>query len=469
MKHPVVEDWNGEDWTCFEVQWPDSDSWRRLFRALILEPLHGRMWDENTGSIEEMQTVAWEIYERNYPLTDCEECDLKDIRLVGCLLQKKTNEGEWVTVADISEECVDPRITIRLSTAFTNNGQVLGIDTDGDGNPDIFIDLASYNATYQLPQASDLDHLWAAVVKLNNYLYERCVALLDIIDAGGDVADMIANAVALGAELVGLPVDAILEWIGALEELGTDLVRADLTPENRDTLKCLLFCNMRQAVEMTLTKDRLHDWQETIENAPYGLAGSAIGLTSEAVKDQTNFKRFEMGLNDEDNDWEDLCECVGWCYEFDFEAGSLGWACDVVPDAGQSYGYYTAYEGFTEQNIGTPGAPSSGGFCWTHHNVVTHLVHVEMDVEVMSVPYGGETQYAAFRKNNGSSLPTVIFDMNSLVQGQQTVEWNGNADIEGLWLQVAISRRPQDFKITRCLLRGTGPNPFGIDNCPPLP
>lgn len=72
MPYLIPDDWNGEDWTCVQIQWPNSKKWMGILRGVVSEWMRGRNWDETTGSIKDTQAIGWEIWDRNYPFTACE-------------------------------------------------------------------------------------------------------------------------------------------------------------------------------------------------------------------------------------------------------------------------------------------------------------------------------------------------------------------------------------------------------------
>lgn len=64
-KTPIPDDWDGEDWCCFVVEWPNSQGWRAILRGALLLPTKGRFWDEDTGIVTDAQEVGREIEDRN--------------------------------------------------------------------------------------------------------------------------------------------------------------------------------------------------------------------------------------------------------------------------------------------------------------------------------------------------------------------------------------------------------------------
>jgi len=71
MQVPIPDDWNGLDWSCVQIQWPDSPKWFALLAGLITQPSRGRWYNANTGSIIGAQLIGALIDERNIPFTAC--------------------------------------------------------------------------------------------------------------------------------------------------------------------------------------------------------------------------------------------------------------------------------------------------------------------------------------------------------------------------------------------------------------
>jgi hypothetical protein len=71
MKLPIPDDWNGRDWQCFQIIWPDSPLWIAMLHGWLSQMGRGRTWNEKTGSILATQAIGYEIWERSTPLVDC--------------------------------------------------------------------------------------------------------------------------------------------------------------------------------------------------------------------------------------------------------------------------------------------------------------------------------------------------------------------------------------------------------------
>lgn len=65
MKLPIPDDWTEETdgYTLALVCIPDSKYWRAIVRGQIQILSYGRLWDEGTGTIKDVQAIGREIYE----------------------------------------------------------------------------------------------------------------------------------------------------------------------------------------------------------------------------------------------------------------------------------------------------------------------------------------------------------------------------------------------------------------------
>jgi hypothetical protein len=67
---PIPNDWDGESWKCWVVQWPDSILWRAILWGFVTTPSRGRFWDGRTGNIKDTQAIGQEIISRNIPMEE---------------------------------------------------------------------------------------------------------------------------------------------------------------------------------------------------------------------------------------------------------------------------------------------------------------------------------------------------------------------------------------------------------------
>lgn len=94
---PIPDDWNGTDWACIILEWPDSIQWLGLLRGLVTTPARGRFWDGATGVIMDAQAIGLEIEERN-PVTACSEIVTELQNLVVAVEGLEVNSDNQVTI-----------------------------------------------------------------------------------------------------------------------------------------------------------------------------------------------------------------------------------------------------------------------------------------------------------------------------------------------------------------------------------
>lgn len=71
MKLPIPEDWDGESWACYQIQWPESVAYRGLLMGFLSYLTRGRTYDEETGNIKAAQAIGWDIFNHNLDLIPC--------------------------------------------------------------------------------------------------------------------------------------------------------------------------------------------------------------------------------------------------------------------------------------------------------------------------------------------------------------------------------------------------------------
>lgn len=105
MRLPIPDDWDGEDWYCVRVQWPNSQEWFALLSNLLVVPARGRSWDERTGTITDVQETGKEIVERNIHYIQCE--DAMDCTELRSCLDDLLSAPEPLTCEEL-RNCLEP-------------------------------------------------------------------------------------------------------------------------------------------------------------------------------------------------------------------------------------------------------------------------------------------------------------------------------------------------------------------------
>lgn len=109
----IPDDWDGQTWSCIELQWPDSPKYTLLLRSLLYSLTRGRDWDRDTGNIKQQQLIGWEIFTRNSPLVNCEDCpecppeaterDLSGLACGGLIVMEDDDVGQVVTDVTVED------------------------------------------------------------------------------------------------------------------------------------------------------------------------------------------------------------------------------------------------------------------------------------------------------------------------------------------------------------------------------
>lgn len=74
MAMPIPDDWDGESWNCWMIEWPSSTLWTAILCGFVTQPTRGRFWDASTGSVEAAQATGKEIENRNETEDWCMTC-----------------------------------------------------------------------------------------------------------------------------------------------------------------------------------------------------------------------------------------------------------------------------------------------------------------------------------------------------------------------------------------------------------
>lgn len=231
---------------------------------------------------------------------------VKDVRVTDCAIEVEytDNPGVWIPVGDLAA-CFAGKLT----GAVRRSGDYLVIDADGDGLPDVTINL-NFNSYYShTPEGYGYDNVWGGCVALMDYIDERLDEVLTRVEAGLDIADIGFQLLDLNPVWELLPVNEILTMIADLISAGAAAIRAEMTAENREELACDLFCILYSDDRLVMTEDDMNAWR----NGSYPIISSvgkwAYMRVAKALPMRTLMKRYELGTNNPDGDWLVLCEC----------------------------------------------------------------------------------------------------------------------------------------------------------------
>lgn len=217
---PIPDDWDGLDYCCTIIEWPNSPHWRAIFVGLLTQPTRGWFWDERTGSVIEAQAIGEQIELRNFS----EECTM------GCL-EDLTN--------------VITQLGITISNTVLNAG---GCGCSGTGGAGIYEqEQSTFTDTGDnFPDGyPDRGEYELAKCRLARYILDRWSADLSrirTVNAAGQSAQALAAILAvlaltpipftqltlLAAAILGLASLGIAVLVEAIDELITWINAVDI-------------------------------------------------------------------------------------------------------------------------------------------------------------------------------------------------------------------------------------------------
>lgn len=71
----IPDDWDGETYKCFRVNWPLSEQYEAILLGSLSKPSYVDYWDPSTGDEDEAATAIQTAYRSTYPDLWSEECD----------------------------------------------------------------------------------------------------------------------------------------------------------------------------------------------------------------------------------------------------------------------------------------------------------------------------------------------------------------------------------------------------------
>lgn len=157
--------------------------------------------------------------------------------------------------------------------------------------------------------ASSWDAAFGGWRSLVSYVEDQLEAWLDEFDAGLDILSAVVNLLAVNPALDYAGVDALTQFFEGVTDAGSNAIRAGLTNSLRDELACYGLCVMYNANHYTLTREILDAWEQQ-DHDILNPAKWAILEAAERLPLARKVTYYNLGMNDNDSDWEILCDCL---------------------------------------------------------------------------------------------------------------------------------------------------------------
>jgi len=241
---------------------------------------------------------------------------------------------------------------------------------------------------------------------------------------------------------------------------GTTAIEAALTDPIYHTFACILFCHMDS--NGRLTSDTLSAAEADVTAQIGGLGATILNgmLALAGEGGVNNLAALGMSTGDCDD-----CECV-WCYKFQFQ--DTDGSFTQYPGTG---GSYIAAEGWVS-DLWVGGDGNTYRAVDLQKTFSAHITHVTVEVSVDTAP---TNPYPSGWVTVQTSVGTIIAaGATPGVPDLYTFSWDGSQDVTGINQLFAAAGYHNgtgtdpggQVTLRSILFRGTGDNPFGMDNCP---
>jgi len=269
----------------------------------------------------------------------------------------------------------------------------------------------------------------------------RCDAayrMTEIIRAQVDAAIDAANAIALAGIIIDIlviliPINPLVSIVVLLAEalvvIGSIVLAEAFDEERYDAIQCIFYSNISENGQVSAEQ-----LEAILTEFETQFAGSIAADVCVSVV-------FVMGQNGLSNAGSltggsgDCDDCGDWCYEWSIPSGD--WTFDYPNGSGSA-------------------------FC---HNVFTsaNVTHIEFDYLWDGIGSGGTYNAGIWW---GATYAHNIVQTNSLTSPGATVAWDGSITTGWVGLGGNVdSGSGGTVTVTRILMRGVQPNPFGDSNC----
>lgn len=276
-----------------------------------------------------------------------------------------------------------------------------------------------------------------------------------IIGTGSDATSLAAFMLGLLVDLgpFGIILDIITAVALGLVSLGADVINLNMTPGVYHRLQCILFENMDSSGQLSQTA------LATVESQ----VSSEIGGVAADIINPILSMMGEGGINNAASTQHatgDCTDCEGWCYQFDFTESDGGWEAVTL-------------NGLTAAYVPGQGWWVTGG---TLAPGVSNIATIHLAISADNI-----TSFQVFANTAGRNGTTTAFASNV---GDATlgIQYSAEADtaacdlaisepVTDLWARAqADAPNPSTVAtgsawVSKVVLRGTGDNPFGTDNC----
>lgn len=325
---PIPDDWNGTDWTCIQVQWPDSTEYLAVLAGFLSYLTRGRAYDAETGSIKDAQAIGWEIFRRNMPYKACsEDTPTPETPSTGDLPCDWCYEGVEPCGEDEMSCCIDDLKWIDGKLWYRQCGKWYEVDGE------VVINQMSDedDSVVDTPEGQEDSWACAKAHAITELLWKVATAFYDALTEASawEFAAVVEAAAGIPLSNASL-VSREIVW-GALENLG-DIQALNATDKKQ--FRCYL-ASVLDGSNNDLGQNQYEMIRDDATLATYGRISLDRMFMSDMVSliGLQNFRTATRGISNSADEY-DCTDCTSesvippdatWSHEYDFTLEDFGW------------------------------------------------------------------------------------------------------------------------------------------------
>jgi len=318
--------------------------------------------------------------------------------------------------------------------------------------------------TSNLPPPDTAQPACDAATRIQQH-FEQILATV-IVGAGSAAIAVAGRIVSLFMPQFALIITFVSTVVGGLLGIGAEALAAAFLGDEWETFICILRCGLTE--DGTMTEEGLAQVRVEVDDQIGGTAAAALQLlmtmTGAGGMNAAASQRSETGDCDE-------CPSCEWCYTFDFTADDGDFLPNVYtsPLFWQFQPAWSSGQGWSAGQV----RQGTGNNRWQGINInrtlpaSAHVTELELEYSIILGQCStGTCFYAQLVDNVGT-----VKNENLTTSGTKTLNWTGSRTMTGIAIGVQSAfctnacTPSGAVVVTRLTMRGTGDNPFGVDNC----
>lgn len=324
MKYPLPTNLEPEETSCMRVYYPNDPGFRQALLGAISSLQNWYVWQRDDAESGKRAAARYRLAftQTVNSILAGEGCTgggsvgVIDARVSDCGLEVKysTDPDTWVNVGDL-DDCISGR----LGGFVAVSGDQVYFDANGDGLPDLTINLNINNTYPPIADKFDWDNVWSGLIGMMADVDEHMNDMLDQIDLAVTAYDAVSRIEALDIPSEAAGAGVLLDIVIGILSIGTAAARALMTLEAREEIACEMFCDMYNSHDLNFTTERLQAWMDE-QNTYWLTAGDIYKACMVTVGKRWVMGRYDLHSREKSDGWTVLCDCTGieWTVYVDF-------------------------------------------------------------------------------------------------------------------------------------------------------